>query len=107
MPLLLLLLVKFQTYSNFKVPNYLIRTQRSDRQRPNEQVLMRALCDFNIPKIASNIPVFMCIIGDLFLSIDIPRKHSSDFVKLSHQSALVPCLEAKNGSALKVTKVEI
>merc|ERR1712004_584558 len=38
--------------------------KRSDRGRPEDQVLMRALRDFNIPKIVTDdMPVFMGLIG--------------------------------------------
>ena len=38
--------------------------KRADRQRPEEQVLMRALRDFNIPKIVTeDVPIFMGLIG--------------------------------------------
>lgn len=77
--------------------------QRSDRQRPEEQVLMRALRDFNIPKIVSDdIPVFMGLIGDLFPLIDVPRKRSSDFEKLIRLSAVELNLETEDGYVLKV-----
>lgn len=66
---------------------------------------MRALRDFNIPKIVTDdIPVFMGLIGDLFPSIDVPRKRSSDFEKLIRKSALELNLEAEDGFVLKVTK---
>lgn len=67
---------------------------------------MRALRDFNIPKIVTDdIPVFMGLIGDLFPSIDVPRKRSSDFEKLIRKSALELNLEAEDGFVLKVTKL--
>lgn len=91
---------------NLKVFNFPIETQRNDRQRPEEQVLMRALRDFNIPKIVSDdIPVFLGLIGDLFPSIDVPRKRSSDFEKLIRKSALELNLEAEDGFVLKVTNL--
>jgi len=38
--------------------------KRADRQRAEEQVLMRALRDFNLPKIVTeDVPVFMGLIG--------------------------------------------
>jgi len=38
--------------------------RRADRQRPEEEVLMRALRDFNLPKIVTeDVPVFMGLIG--------------------------------------------
>ena len=41
---------------------------------------MRALRDFNIPKIVTDdLPVFMGLIGDLFPAMDVPRKRDLDF----------------------------
>ncbi|KAJ7340467.1 hypothetical protein OS493_003215 [Desmophyllum pertusum] len=54
--------------------------KRSDRERPEDQVLMRALRDFNIPKIVTDdVPIFMGLIGDLFPALDVPRKRDMDF----------------------------
>lgn len=67
---------------------------------------MRALRDFNIPKIVTDdIPVFMGLIGDLFPSIDVPRKRSPDFEKLIKKSSLQLNLEAEDGFILKVNYV--
>lgn len=64
--------------------------KRSDRERPEDQVLMRALRDFNIPKIVTDdVPVFMGLIGDLFPALDVPRKRDMDFEALVKKSALV------------------
>ena len=64
--------------------------KRSDRTRPEEQVLMRALRDFNIPKIVTDdLPVFMGLIGDLFPATDVPRKRDLDFEATVKKSALV------------------
>lgn len=64
---------------------------------------MRALRDFNIPKIITDdIPVFMGLIGDLFPFVDVPRKRSSDFEKLIKTSASELHLEAEDGFVLKV-----
>ena len=64
--------------------------KRSDRGRPEDQVLMRALRDFNIPKIVTDdMPVFMGLIGDLFPSLDVPRKRDLDFEKFVKQSIVV------------------
>jgi len=44
------------------------------------QVLMRALRDFNIPKIVTDdLPVFMGLIGDLFPALNVPRKRNVNF----------------------------
>jgi len=40
------------------------KLKRDDKERPEEQVLMRALRDFNMPKIMTDdVPVFMGLIG--------------------------------------------
>lgn len=45
--------------------------RRGDKDRPEVQVLMRALRDFNVPKIVTDdMPVFMDLIGDLFPALD-------------------------------------
>lgn len=50
--------------------------KRGDPGRPEEEVLMRALRDFNIPKIVSDdTPVFMGLIGTLIQkTIEISKK---------------------------------
>uniref|UniRef100_H2ZKB3 AAA+ ATPase domain-containing protein n=1 Tax=Ciona savignyi TaxID=51511 RepID=H2ZKB3_CIOSA len=61
--------------------------KRSDKTRPEEQVLMRALRDFNIPKIVTDdMPVFMGLIGDLFPALDVPRKRDLDLEKMCRQA---------------------
>lgn len=64
---------------------------------------MRALRDFNIPKIVTDdVPVFMGLIGDLFPSVDVPRKRSSDFEKSVKRSASELNLQCEDGFVLKV-----
>lgn len=54
---------------------------------------MRALRDFNIPKIVTDdMPVFMGLIGDLFPALDVPRKRDLDFEKMCKQAVQVRCL---------------
>ena len=49
--------------------------RRGDRDRPEDQVLMRALRDFNLPKVVTDdLPVFLGLIGNLFPALDVPRK---------------------------------
>lgn len=51
---------------------------------------MRALRDFNTPKIISDdVPIFMGLIGDLFPALDVPRKRDMDFEACVKQSVLV------------------
>lgn len=64
---------------------------------------MRALRDFNIPKIVTDdLPVFMGLIGDLFPALDVPRKRDMDFEKQIKQAVLDLKLQAEEGFVLKV-----
>lgn len=68
---------------------------------------MRALRDFNIPKIISDdVPVFMGLIGDLFPSLDVPRKRDQDFEKTVKQAAVDLLLQPEENFILKVQTVE-
>uniref|UniRef100_H2Y999 AAA+ ATPase domain-containing protein n=1 Tax=Ciona savignyi TaxID=51511 RepID=H2Y999_CIOSA len=56
--------------------------RRADKQRPEEQVLMRALRDFNLPKIVTeDVPIFMGLITDLFPTLNVPRIRDEAFEK--------------------------
>lgn len=72
--------------------------KRGDPSRAEDQVLMRALRDFNIPKIVTDdLPVFMGLIGDLFPALDVPRKRDLNFEKVSTlglESSLCPAVSA-------------
>ena len=61
--------------------------KRGDRGRPEDQVLMRALRDFNLPKIVTHdVTIIMGLIGDLFPALNVPRKRDQeleDYVKKS------------------------
>ena len=49
--------------------------RRADPEMSEDKVLMRALRDFNIPKItAEDMPIFLNLIGDLFPALDVERK---------------------------------
>lgn len=77
--------------------------KRGDPGRVEEEVLMRALRDFNIPKIISDdVPVFMGLIGDLFPSLDVPRKRDQDFEKTVKQAAVDLLLQPEENFILKV-----
>ncbi|XP_043925657.1 dynein axonemal heavy chain 9 [Protopterus annectens] len=81
--------------------------KRGDPDRPEDQVLMRALRDFNIPKIVTDdMPVFMGLIGDLFPALDVPRKRDPDFEKFVKQSILDLKLQAEDNFVLKVVQLE-
>ncbi|XP_024861684.2 dynein heavy chain 9, axonemal isoform X1 [Kryptolebias marmoratus] len=81
--------------------------KRADPDRAEDQVLMRALRDFNIPKIVTDdMPVFMGLIGDLFPSLDVPRKRDLDFERHVKQSVLDLKLQAEDNFVLKVVQLE-
>ncbi|PAA56702.1 hypothetical protein BOX15_Mlig034196g2 [Macrostomum lignano] len=81
--------------------------KRSDPSRPENQVLMRALRDFNIPKIVTDdVPVFMGLIRDLFPALDVPRKRDMDFEKQVRQAALDLHLQPEDNFILKVVQLQ-
>lgn len=64
---------------------------------------MRALRDFNIPKIVTDdVPVFMGLIGDLFPALDVPRKRDMEFEKTVKQATLDVLLQPEDNFILKV-----
>ncbi|XP_007535628.1 dynein axonemal heavy chain 17 [Erinaceus europaeus] len=81
--------------------------KRGDPSRAEDQVLMRALRDFNIPKIVTDdLPVFMGLIGDLFPALDVPRKRDLNFEKVIKQSVVELKLQAEDSFVLKVVQLE-
>ncbi|XP_071429942.1 dynein axonemal heavy chain 17 isoform X2 [Pithys albifrons albifrons] len=81
--------------------------KRGDPGSAEDQVLMRALRDFNIPKIVTDdLPVFMGLIGDLFPALDVPRKRDLNFEKVIHDSVLELKLQAEEKFVLKVVQLE-
>ncbi|XP_069916320.1 dynein axonemal heavy chain 17 isoform X4 [Oryctolagus cuniculus] len=81
--------------------------KRGDPTRAEDQVLMRALRDFNIPKIVTDdLPVFMGLIGDLFPALDVPRKRDLNFEKVIKQSVVELRLQAEDSFVLKVVQLE-
>ena len=80
--------------------------KRSDPNRPEDQVLMRALRDFNIPKIVTDdLPIFMGLIGDLFPALDVPRKRDMDLEKEIRQAITDLKLQPEDAFLLKVCRV--
>ena len=54
--------------------------KRADRVMSEDSVLMRALRDFNTPKIVTDdTPVFLGLIGDLFPQLNAPRQRNPKF----------------------------
>ncbi|KAM4689042.1 dynein axonemal heavy chain 11 [Discoglossus pictus] len=81
--------------------------KRGDSNRPEDQVLMRALRDFNLPKIVTDdIPIFMGLISDLFPALDVPRKRDLHFEQMVKQSTLELQLQPEESFILKVVQLE-
>lgn len=65
---------------------------------------MRALRDFNIPKIVTDdVPIFMGLIGDLFPALDVPRKRDQEFEKHIKQAIHDLGYQAEDAFVLKVS----
>ncbi|KAK7067107.1 hypothetical protein SK128_011277 [Halocaridina rubra] len=81
--------------------------KREDPELPEDQVLMRALRDYNIPKIVTDdVPVFMGLIGDLFPALDVPRKKDLDFEKAVKEAAVDLKLQPEDSFILKVVQLK-
>ncbi|KAI1899527.1 hypothetical protein AGOR_G00062710 [Albula goreensis] len=81
--------------------------KRGDRSNPEDQVLMRALRDFNLPKIVTNdVPIFLGLISDLFPLLDVPRKRDPDLEQAVRQSVAELHLQPEENFILKVTQLE-
>lgn len=62
--------------------------KRSEPDLDEKALLMRALRDFNLPKIvADDLDIFNGLLGDLFPGIDVPRKREMKFEGLINQAA--------------------
>ncbi|XP_019712197.1 dynein heavy chain 11, axonemal [Hippocampus comes] len=80
---------------------------REERSRPEEQVLMRALRDFNLPKIVTtDVPIFLALISDLFPQLDVPRKRDPELENAVRQSVSELSLQPEENFILKVTQLE-
>ncbi|XP_061081745.1 dynein axonemal heavy chain 11 [Conger conger] len=81
--------------------------KREDRSKPEEQVLMRALRDFNLPKItSSDVPIFLGLISDLFPLLEVPRKRDPGLEQAVRQAAALLHLQPEENFILKVTQLE-
>ena len=81
--------------------------KRAERDRPEDQVLMRALRDFNTPKIVTDdTPVFMGLIGDLFPNLDVPRKRNIDWEKSVKEAACDLKLQPEENFTLKICQLD-
>ena len=68
---------------------------------------MRALRDFNIPKIITDdLPVFMGLIGDLFPALDVPRKRDLVFETDVKKAVTDLKLQPEDSFCLKIVQFE-
>lgn len=69
---------------------------------------MRALRDFNLPKIVtSDVPIFLGLISDLFPQLDVPRKRDPGLEDSVRQSVSELRLQPEENFILKVFKFSI
>ncbi|CAF1346561.1 unnamed protein product [Rotaria sordida] len=81
--------------------------RRADPNRSEREFLMRALRNFNIPKIVhNNLPIFMGFLGDLFPALDVPCKHDLKFEEEVKRAALDLKLQSKDAFILKVVQLK-
>ncbi|KAM4600952.1 dynein axonemal heavy chain 11 [Polymixia lowei] len=81
--------------------------RRGDKTRPEEQVLMRALRDFNIPKIVTEDgTIFLGLLGDLFPGTGVERKRDLEFEQAVRQTTLELRLQPEEAFVLKVVQLE-
>ncbi|KAL0172597.1 hypothetical protein M9458_032908, partial [Cirrhinus mrigala] len=76
--------------------------KRADRTKPEDQVLMQALRDFNMPKIVSeDVPVFLGLIRDLFPGLEVERRTDAEFERIVRQTSLELKLQPEDTFILK------
>ncbi|KAF7248347.1 Dynein heavy chain 11, axonemal [Varanus komodoensis] len=81
--------------------------KREDQSQPEDQVLMRALRDFNLPKVVTNdVPIFLGLINDLFPLLEVPRKRDLRLEQLVRQSIAKLHLQPEENFILKVMQLE-
>ena len=83
------------------------KLKRADPDRSEEEVLMRALRDFNIPKIVNeDLPVFMGLIVDLFPGLEVPRTKDVPFEEMIVKAITGRNLQPEDAFVLKVVQLE-
>ncbi|CAD7085079.1 unnamed protein product [Hermetia illucens] len=81
--------------------------KRNDASLPENQVLMRALRDFNVPKLVTeDVLIFRGLVNDIFPMPDVPRRRFSELEEVIRQAATTLKLQAQEGFILKVTQLQ-
>lgn len=82
--------------------------KRNDASLPENQVLMRALRDFNVPKLVTeDVLIFRGLVNDIFPMPDVPRRRFSELEEVIRQAATTLKLQAQEGFILKVTQLQV
>eukprot|EP00756_Hemistasia_phaeocysticola_P021738 Hpha_TRINITY_DN15791_c11_g1::TRINITY_DN15791_c11_g1_i1::g.41603::m.41603/K10408/DNAH; dynein heavy chain, axonemal len=80
--------------------------RRSSPELPEEAVLMRALRDYNLPKIVDeDVDSFLGIISDLFTGVNVPRKVDMVFEGAVRKVCLNHGLQPEDGLLLKCSQL--
>lgn len=81
--------------------------KRAEPHIPESHILMRALRDFNLPKIVpTDLEVFMGLISDLFPGIDLERKQDHDFESVVSKTLVKNKLQPEEGLILKIVQLK-
>ncbi|XP_030250577.1 dynein heavy chain 11, axonemal isoform X3 [Sparus aurata] len=81
--------------------------RRRDKSRPEDQVLMRALRDFNMPKIVTeDVTIFLGLLGDLFPCLEVERERDCEFEKAVRKTTVQLRLQPEETFILKVVQLE-
>ncbi|XP_015255846.1 PREDICTED: dynein heavy chain 11, axonemal [Cyprinodon variegatus] len=81
--------------------------RRKDKTRPEDQILMRALRDFNMPKIVTeDVTAFLGLLGDLFPGLEVERQRNFELEKATRESTVKLGLQPEETFVLKVVQLE-
>jgi dynein heavy chain len=81
--------------------------KRNEPTVSEQALLMRALRDFNLPKIAyADLDIFFGLLGDLFPKIEIPRKRDMEFEKIIVECTKESLLYPDENFILKVVQLQ-
>ncbi|XP_061632559.1 dynein axonemal heavy chain 11 isoform X3 [Phyllopteryx taeniolatus] len=80
--------------------------RRRDKTKPEDQVLMRALRDFNMPKIVTDdVTIFLGLLRDLFPGLEVERERDWDFENEVKNTTVSLQLQPEEAFILKVMQL--
>merc|ERR1711871_1276640 len=81
--------------------------KRAEPELAEDAVLLRALRDFNLPKIVQDdLPVFMALLGDLFPGINVPRQRDMKWEAVIESVLVENGLNPDPAHVLQITSLE-